>query len=64
MGIIVDHWKPGKKKSLFEAFCYDPLSCRFYSPGPNRKVEGRNGMVHVEEGYVDEMNVEHRGVDE
>ena len=28
--------------------------------GPNRKVEGRNGMVFVEEDWMDEQRVEHR----
>jgi hypothetical protein len=29
-----------------------------------RKVEGRKGMVYVEEDWVDEANVAHRGADE
>ena len=62
--IIIDHWNPGKKKYRFETFCYGPLSCKFYKPGPNRKVEGRKGMVYVEEDWVDEMFVEHRDPDE
>ena len=63
--IIIDHWNPrGKKKYRFETFCYGPLSCKVYKPGPNRKVEGRNGMVFVEEDWIDAMNVEHRGEDE
>lgn len=63
--IIVDNWNPrGRRKYRFETFCYGPLSCKFYKAGPNRKVEGRNGMVYVEEDWVDEMAVEHRGEDE
>jgi hypothetical protein len=62
--IIVDHWNPGKCKYRFETFCYGPLSCKFYKVGPNRKVEGRNGMVYVEEDWVDEEAVSHRGMDE
>ena len=63
--IIVDNWNPrGRKKYRFETFCYGPLSCKLYKAGPNRKVEGRNGMVYVEEDWVDAMNVEHRGEDE
>jgi len=27
-------------------------------------MEGRNGMVYVEEDWVDQMAVEHRGEDE
>ncbi|GAA3654454.1 hypothetical protein GCM10022323_14250 [Asaccharospora irregularis DSM 2635] len=39
--IIIDNWNPrGRKKYRFETFCYGLL---------NRKVEGRNGMVYVEE---------------
>jgi len=63
--IIVDNWNPrGRKKYRFETFCYGPLSCKLYKAGPNRKVEGRNGMVYVEEDWVDQMAVEHRGEDE
>ncbi len=63
--IIVDNWNPrGRRKYRFETFCYGPLSCKLYKTGPNRKVEGRNGMVYIEEDWVDAMNVVHRGEDE
>jgi hypothetical protein len=63
--IIVDNWNPrGRKKYRFETFCYGPLSCKLYKAGPNRKVEGRNGMVYVEEDWVDEEAVSHREMDE
>ena len=63
--IIVDNWNPrSRKKYRFETFCYGPLSCKLYKAGPNRKVEGRNGMVYIEEDWVDQMAVEHRGEDE
>ncbi len=63
--IIVDNWNPrGRRKYRFETFCYGPLYCKLYKAGPNRKVEGRNGMVYVEEDWVDAMNVEHRREDE
>lgn len=63
--ITVDHWNPrGTKKYRFECFCYGPRNCKFYKAGPNRKVEGRNGMVYVEEDWVDEMRIEHRALDE
>lgn len=62
--IIIDNWNPrGRNKYRFEAFCYGPISCKLYKAGPNRKVEGRNGMVYVEEDWVDEMAVAHRGED-
>ena len=63
--IIVDNWNPrGRRKYRFETFCYGPLSCKLYKAGPNRKVEGRNGMVYVEEDWVDEAAVSHREMDE
>ena len=63
--IIVDNWNPrGLRKYRFETFCYGPLSCKLYKAGPNRKVEGRNGMVYIEEDWVDEMMTEHREPDE
>ncbi|MDD2497277.1 MAG: hypothetical protein PHY90_03945 [Desulfitobacteriaceae bacterium] len=63
--IIVDNWNPrGRSKYRFETFCYGPLSCKLYKAGPNRKVPGRNGMVYVEEDWVDEAAVAHRGMDE
>lgn len=53
--IIVDNWNPrGKRKYRFETFCYGPLSCKLYKAGPNRKVQGRKGMVYVEEDWVEE----------
>lgn len=33
-----------------ETFCYGPKECVFYKPGPVRKVRGRKGMVHKDEG--------------
>lgn len=62
--IIIDQWNPGRRKYRFETFCYGPLNCRTYSPGPNRKVEGRNGMQYVEEDWVDEELTSHRRADE
>ncbi|MDP3445466.1 MAG: hypothetical protein Q8T08_21620 [Ignavibacteria bacterium] len=63
--IIIDNWNPrGRKKYRFETFCYGPLSCKLYKAGPNRKVEGRNGIVYVEEDWVDVQMTEHRGEDE
>ena len=63
--IIVDNWNPrGLRKYRSETFCYGPLNCQLYKAGPNRKVEGRNGMVYVEEDWVDEMMTEHRDPDE
>ena len=63
--IIIDNWNPrGRKKYRFETFCYGSLLCKLYKAGPNRKVEGRNGMVYVEEDWVDQMAVEHRVEDE
>jgi hypothetical protein len=40
------------------------LSCKLYKAGPNRKVQGRKGMVYVEEDWVDQMMTEHRDPDE
>ena len=63
--IIIDNWNlRGRRKYRFETFCYGPLSCKLYKAGPNRKVEGRYGMVYVEDDWVDQMAVEHRGEDE
>ena len=63
--IIVDNWNPrGRRKYRFETFCYGPLNCELYKAGPNRKVEGRKGMVYVEEDWVDEDAVSHREMDE
>lgn len=63
--IMVDNWNPrGQRRYRFETFCYGPLSCKLYKAGPNRKVEGRKGMVYVEEDWVDEEAVSHREMDE
>ena len=62
--MTIDQWNPPVKRYRFETFCYGPKSCPFYSPGPNRKVPGRRGMVYTEEDWVDEQAVAHRGPDE
>lgn len=62
--IIVDHWNPSKKTYRTETFCYGPMSCPLYRPGPTRKVPGRRGMTWEEEDWVDEQDTAHRGPDE
>ena len=62
--MIIDHWKPAKRESRTETFCFGPLSCRLYKPGPKRKVPGRRGLTYTEENWVDEQETSHRGPDE
>ena len=62
--LIVDHWNPSKVRHRFETFCYGPKYCPLYKPGPKRQVPGRGGQSFVEEDWVDEQAVEHRGPDE
>lgn len=62
--LIIDHWNPDEKKYRTETFCYGPKSCRFYRPGPSRKVPGRSGMTFDEEDWVDEEETAHRGPDD
>ena len=62
--MIIDQWSPQKRKYRYETFCYGPLSCSVYRPGPQRKVPGRKGMTWTEEDWVDEEAVQHRAPDE
>ncbi|MGE4284397.1 MAG: hypothetical protein AB7G87_11840 [Clostridia bacterium] len=63
--IIIDNWNPrGRRMYRFETFCYGPLSCKLYKAGPNRKAEGQNRMVYIEEDWVDVQMTEHRDPDE
>ena len=62
--MILDHWNPDRRKYRTETFCYGPKSCRFYRPGPTRKVPGRRGMSFDEGNWVDEQDTEHRGPDD
>ena len=62
--IIVDQWKPHIKRHRHETFCYGPKSCPLHRPGPKRNVPGRKGMTWVEEDWVDEEHISHRGPDE
>lgn len=62
--MIIDHWNPSQRRYRTETFCYGPLSCSLYKPGPNRKVPGRKGMQYVEEDWVDEDATGHRDLDE
>jgi len=62
--MIIDHWNPSQRRYRMETFCYGPLSCPLYSPGPTRKVPGRRGMQYEEEDWVDEDATRHRDSDE
>ncbi|MCX5745743.1 MAG: hypothetical protein NT062_24980 [Proteobacteria bacterium] len=62
--MIIDQWNPGRVQYRQETFCYGPLSCSIYKPGPTRKVPGRKGMSWEEEGWVDEDAVRHSAPDE
>ena len=59
--IIIDQWKPWKRKCRFETFCYGPVSCPVYKAGPRRRVRGRKpGMTWEEPDWVDEEAVSER----
>jgi hypothetical protein len=58
--MVVNHWNPSEKQYRFETFCYGPLNCPVYRPGPARRVPGRKGMVYEEEDWVDEEATSHR----
>ena len=62
--MILDHWNPDRRKYRTETFCYGPKSCRFYRPGPTRKVPVRRGMSFHEGDWVDEQETAHRDIDE
>ncbi len=62
--MILDHWNPERRQYRFETFCYGPKSCRFYQPGPTRKVPGRKGMSWEEEDWVDAEATAHRAADD
>jgi hypothetical protein len=59
--MIIDHWNPSHRRYRTETFCYGPLACRLYRPGPERKVPGRRGMTYTEESWIDEDATAHRG---
>lgn len=62
--MIIDQWNPRQRRYRTETFCYGPLSCRIYKPGPTRKVPGRRGMSYTEEDWVDQDATSHRHPDE
>jgi len=62
--MVIDQWNPDRRRYRTETFCYGPLSCSRYKPGPTRKVPGRNGMTYEEEDWVDKDATAHRGPDE
>jgi hypothetical protein len=62
--MIIDQWKPDRRRYRTETFCYGPLSCSKYRPGPTRKVPGRSGMAYEEQDWVDQDATSHRGRDE
>lgn len=64
VSIIIDQWQPHIRRHRIETFCYGPLSCPWYRPGPVRTVPGRKGMIWTEEDWVDAEATAHRGPDE
>ena len=52
--MIIDQRNPDRRRYRTEIFCYGPLSCSAYKPGPTRKVLSRNGMMYEEEDWVDQ----------
>jgi len=62
--MIIDQWNPERRRYRTETFCYGPLSCRSYKPGPTRKVPGRHGMNYEEQDWVDQDATAHRRPDE
>jgi hypothetical protein len=62
--IVLDQWNPGPRRYRTETFCYGPLSCSAYKPGPLRKVPGRREMTYEEPDWVDQNETGHRTPDE
>lgn len=62
--MIIDQWDQQERRYRYETFCYGPKSCPVFRPGPPRKVPGRKGMVYVEEDWVYQDLMAHRGDDE
>jgi hypothetical protein len=62
--MIIDQWNPSRRRYRTETFCYGPLSCPLYQPGPARTVPGRRGMIYTEEDWVDDEATSHRRPEE
>ena len=62
--MIIDQWNPSRRRYRTETFCYGPLSCPLYQPGPARTVPGRRGMTYTEEDWVDDEATSHRRPEE
>ena len=62
--LIIDQWNPERRRYRTETFCYGPLSCPSYKPGPTRKVPGRHGMSYEEQDWVDQDATGHRVPDD
>jgi hypothetical protein len=62
--MIIDQWNPDRRHYRTETFCYGPLSCSSYKPGPTRKIPGRHGITYEEEDWVDQDATAHRGPNE
>ncbi len=61
--MIINPWNPTRRYQ-YETFCYGPISCPSYKPGPRRVVPGRKGMRWEEPDWVDEQETAHRATDE
>jgi len=52
--MVIDHWNRSRSRDnvrrRMETFCYGPEDCPAYRAGPVRRVPGRKGMVHEDDG--------------
>lgn len=61
---MIDQWNPERRRYRRETFCYGPLSCPSYKPGPTRKVPGRSGLTYEGQDFVDHDATRHRAPDQ
>lgn len=52
------------QKFRFESFCYGPKNCKHYKMGKPRAVPYKNCGSSYDEGWLDEICTERRGLDE
>jgi hypothetical protein len=52
------------RKYRYESFCYGPFSCKYYKMGKARAVPYKDDGSSYDEGWLDELCTERRGVDE
>ena len=62
--VVIEYDWGVRQKYCFEFFCYAPKSCKFYKMGKPRAVPYKDKGACYDDGCLDEIITQERGLDE